>query len=64
MDTVSIGKLARELGLGAGTLRYYERLGLLSPAQRACAEAQLSRKLADADGAHQRPIPLEERESV
>ena len=34
MGTVRIGRLARELGLGAGTLRYYERLGLLSPAQR------------------------------
>ena len=34
MDTVRIGRLANELGLGAGTLRYYERLGLLSPARR------------------------------
>ncbi|HLB16352.1 MAG TPA: heavy metal-responsive transcriptional regulator [Burkholderiales bacterium] len=34
MDTVSIGTLAKDLGLGAGTLRYYERRGLLSPAQR------------------------------
>jgi Cu(I)-responsive transcriptional regulator len=34
MHTVRIGKLAKELGLGAGALRYYEQLGLLSPVQR------------------------------
>jgi Cu(I)-responsive transcriptional regulator len=34
MSTVRIGTLAKDLGLGAGTLRYYERRGLLSPAQR------------------------------
>ena len=30
----SIGKLAKEAGIGAGTLRYYERLGLLAPTER------------------------------
>jgi Cu(I)-responsive transcriptional regulator len=31
---VTIGKLAKHIGIGAGTLRYYERLGLLPPASR------------------------------
>ena len=31
---LTIGALAQRAGLGAETLRYYERLGLLSPAQR------------------------------
>jgi Cu(I)-responsive transcriptional regulator len=31
---VTIGKLAKAIGIGAGTLRYYEQLGLLAPAQR------------------------------
>ncbi len=34
MQTMTIGKLARDIGIGAGTLRYYERLGLLPPAER------------------------------
>ena len=34
MQTMTIGKLARDIGIGAGTLRYYERLGLLAPAER------------------------------
>ncbi|MCZ7566090.1 MAG: heavy metal-responsive transcriptional regulator [Burkholderiales bacterium] len=34
MQNVTIGKLARDAGIGAGTLRYYERLGLLPPANR------------------------------
>jgi len=34
MQQITIGKLAREAGIGAGTLRYYERLGLLAPAER------------------------------
>ena len=33
-STITIGKLARDAGVGAGTLRYYERLGLLAPAGR------------------------------
>ena len=35
MDTpVTIGRLAREAGLAAETLRYYERIGLIQPVQR------------------------------
>ncbi|MEJ2644382.1 MAG: heavy metal-responsive transcriptional regulator [Gammaproteobacteria bacterium] len=34
MQTMTIGRLAREVGVAAGTLRYYERLGLITPAQR------------------------------
>jgi len=34
MPTVTIGKLAKDIGIGAGALRYYERLGLLPPASR------------------------------
>jgi Cu(I)-responsive transcriptional regulator len=37
MQTITIGKLARDIGIGAGTLRYYERLGLLAPAERTSA---------------------------
>jgi len=37
MNTVTIGKLAKEAGVGAGTLRYYERLGLIVPAERTAA---------------------------
>jgi MerR family transcriptional regulator, copper efflux regulator len=33
-QSVTIGKLARDGGVQAGTLRYYERLGLLAPASR------------------------------
>lgn len=31
---VTIGRLAREAGLAAETLRYYERIGLIQPIQR------------------------------
>ena len=34
MQNITIGKLAKNVGIGAGTLRYYEQLGLLPPAQR------------------------------
>lgn len=34
MDSLSIGAVAKEAGVGAGTLRYYERLGLLLPSRR------------------------------
>lgn len=34
MQSITIGKLAKNVGIGAGTLRYYEQLGLLPPAQR------------------------------
>jgi len=34
MQNITIGKLAKDMGIGAGTLRYYERLGLLPPASR------------------------------
>ena len=34
---VTIGKLAKAIGIRAGTLRYYEQLGLLAPAQRTAA---------------------------
>ncbi len=37
MQPVTIGKLARDVGIGAGTLRYYEQLGLLPPARRTAA---------------------------
>jgi DNA-binding transcriptional MerR regulator len=33
-EGVTIGKLAKAIGTGAGTLRYYEQLGLLAPARR------------------------------
>ncbi len=34
MQSITIGKLAKNVGIGAGALRYYEQLGLLPPAQR------------------------------
>ncbi len=37
MQTITIGKLAKQSGLGAGALRYYERLGLITPMQRTAA---------------------------
>ncbi|HQU16277.1 MAG: heavy metal-responsive transcriptional regulator [Chromatiales bacterium 21-64-14] len=37
MQTMTIGTLAKQAGVGAGTLRYYERLGLLAPPQRTAA---------------------------
>lgn len=33
-DTLTIGALAKRAGMGAGTLRYYETLGLLAPPVR------------------------------
>lgn len=41
MEAVRIGKLAKALGLGAGTLRYYEQVGLLAPAQRTASGYRL-----------------------
>ena len=34
MQTVTIGTLAKQAGVGTGTLRYYESLGLLAPTDR------------------------------
>ncbi len=34
MESLSIGALAKQVGLGPGALRYYERLGLLVPSRR------------------------------
>ncbi len=34
MELMTIGVLARRAGLGAGALRYYETLGLITPATR------------------------------
>lgn len=34
MHELTIGKLSRETGVGVETLRYYERRGLVEPAQR------------------------------
>lgn len=38
---VTIGRLARKAGLGAETLRHYERLGLIRPARRSAANYRL-----------------------
>lgn len=38
---VTVGRLARRLGLGTETLRYYERLGLIRPARRTAANYRL-----------------------
>lgn len=38
---VTIGRLARKLGLGAETLRYYERLGLIRPVRRTASNYRL-----------------------
>jgi DNA-binding transcriptional MerR regulator len=35
LDLIAIGELARRAGLASSALRYYERIGLLSPAARA-----------------------------
>jgi DNA-binding transcriptional MerR regulator len=40
---LSIGRLAREAGVNRETLRYYERLGLLSPDERTSAGYRLYR---------------------
>lgn len=37
----TVGRLARKLGLGAETLRYYERLGLIRPTRRTAANYRL-----------------------
>jgi len=34
MENLTIGKLARKIGVGASTLRYYERVGLIAPDYR------------------------------
>lgn len=47
MRTVTIGKLAKDIGIGAGALRYYERLGLLPPASRTAS----GYRVYDADAA-------------
>lgn len=41
MTNVTIGQLARHLGIGASTLRYYERVGLLHPLRRTAAGYRL-----------------------
>lgn len=52
MDRLSIGKLARAANVSADTVRYYERMGLLTPPERAKSgyraygEADLRRLLA------------------
>lgn len=51
MERLSIGKLARAASVSADTVRYYERMGLISPPQRASSgyrsysEADLQRLL-------------------
>jgi Cu(I)-responsive transcriptional regulator len=37
MRQITIGKLAKDIGIGAGALRYYERLGLLPAATRSAS---------------------------
>ena len=41
MSNLTIGQLARHLGVGASTLRYYERVGLLEPLKRTAAGYRL-----------------------
>lgn len=41
MSNLTIGQLARHLGVGASTLRYYERVGLLKPLTRTAAGYRL-----------------------
>lgn len=38
---VTVGRLARKLGLSAETLRHYERIGLIHPARRTAANYRL-----------------------
>ncbi len=40
-NPVTIGRMAREAGLAAETLRYYERIGLIRPVQRTAANYRL-----------------------
>ncbi|WP_407275998.1 heavy metal-responsive transcriptional regulator [Halothiobacillus sp. DCM-1] len=42
-DTLSIGRLARAAGLPTATLRYYERIGLITADQRSPANYRLYR---------------------
>jgi Cu(I)-responsive transcriptional regulator len=41
MNTMTIGKLARDNGLATETLRHYERLGLIAPSQRSASNYRL-----------------------
>jgi MerR family copper efflux transcriptional regulator len=41
MQELTIGRLAKQSGIGAETLRYYERRGLLRPSQRTAAGYRL-----------------------
>jgi DNA-binding transcriptional MerR regulator len=41
MEQITIGRLARQVGLGVETLRYYERRGLLEPQQRSASGYRL-----------------------
>jgi Hg(II)-responsive transcriptional regulator len=43
MEQLTIGKLARQVGLGVETLRYYERRGLVEPQRRTAAGYRLYR---------------------
>ncbi len=45
---VTIGRLAREAGLAAETLRYYERIGLIRPVQRTQSNYRLYDELSEA----------------
>ncbi len=44
MELITIGVLARRAGMGAGTLRYYEALGLITPAARTRGRYRLYRE--------------------
>lgn len=41
MQTLTIGKLARETGVAVETLRYYERRGLIAPCRRTASGYRL-----------------------
>lgn len=41
MSAVTVGEAARQLGLAADTLRYYDRIGLVRPAARGAAGRRL-----------------------
>jgi len=41
MTTITIGKLAKQAGMGVETLRYYERRGLIAPRHRTQAGYRL-----------------------
>ncbi len=43
MDLITIGTLAKRAGMGAGTLRYYETLGLIAPVARTRGRYRLYR---------------------